>query len=352
MAGETSLQAGSSRWNVQALGQRLLPGLLLACLVAGIAWLIVRIIEPLMGRVAIDALVLALLLGMLVRLFWRIPKRTDAGVAFAGKTVLEFAIVLLGASMDLRAIADAGVKLFGAAVLAVVLAVSLGTFLGRRAGLTPKLAILVAVGNAICGNSAIAAVAPTIRAKQQEVASAIAVTAVLGVSVVLLLPLLVPLVGLSDYQYGVLAGLTVYAVPQVLAATLPVSVESGQIGSLVKLTRVLLLGPVVAVFAFLYRNEHGSTARLSVQRFLPWFLVGFAALAVARTSGLIPASVGGPVQDVSKLLTLVAMAGLGLSVDVRSVRGVGGRVALVVVALLFVLVILALGIIILLDLNG
>lgn len=352
MPGESAPLARAGRWNIQTIGQRLLPGLLLACAVAGLAWLIVQVIEPLMGQVVLDPLVLALLLGMLVRLVWQIPRRAESGVAFAGKTVLELAIVLLGASMDLRAIADAGVKLLAAAVLAVGIAISAGVVLGRRAGLTPKLAILVAVGNAICGNSAIAAVAPTIRAKQQEVASAIAVTAVLGVGAVLLLPLLVPLVGLSDYQYGVLAGLTVYAVPQVLAATLPVSVESGQIGSLVKLTRVLLLGPVVAIFAFLYRGEHEATARLSIQRFLPWFLVGFAAFATARTTGLIPTSLGEQLQDTSKLLTLVAMAGLGLSVDVRSVRGTGGRVALVVVALLIALVFLALGIINLLSLNG
>src|SRR5205085_10254017 len=105
--------------------------------------------------------------------------------------------------------------------------------------------VLVACGNAICGNSAIAAVAPVIGAESDDVASSIAFTAVLGVLVVLGLPLLMVPLGLSTYQYGVLAGLTVYAVPQVLAATLPVSALSGQVGTLVKLVRVLMLGPVV-----------------------------------------------------------------------------------------------------------
>ncbi len=104
--------------------------------------------------------------------------------------------------------------------------------LGRAAGLPAKLAILVAVGNAVCGNSAIAAVAPVSRAKKGEVASASALTALLGVGVVLALPLLIPLAGLSHAQYGILAGLTVYAVPQVLAATSPVSALSGQLGTL------------------------------------------------------------------------------------------------------------------------
>jgi uncharacterized integral membrane protein (TIGR00698 family) len=113
------------------------------------------------------------------------------------------------------------------------------------------MAILVACGNAICGNSAIAAVAPVIGAEAKDIAAAIAFTAVLGVLMVLGLPLFVPLAGMTDNQYGVLAGLTVYAVPQVLAATVPVSLLSTQVGTLVKLVRVLMLGPVVVVFSLI-----------------------------------------------------------------------------------------------------
>ena len=113
------------------------------------------------------------------------------------------------------------------------------------------MAILVACGNSICGNSAIAAVAPVIGADSDDVASSISFTAVLGVIVVLTLPLLVPILHLSLTQYGVLAGLTVYAVPQVLAATLPIGALSNQVGTVVKLVRVLMLGPVVLGFSLL-----------------------------------------------------------------------------------------------------
>ena len=113
------------------------------------------------------------------------------------------------------------------------------------------MSVLVACGNSICGNSAIAAVAPVIGARADDVASSIAFTAVLGVVVVLGLPLLVPVLDLSLTQYGTLAGLTVYAVPQVLAATVPVSAISAQLGTLVKLVRVLMLGPVVVLLPVL-----------------------------------------------------------------------------------------------------
>ncbi|WP_159181879.1 putative sulfate exporter family transporter, partial [Escherichia coli] len=115
-----------------------------------------------------------------------------------------------------------------AATVVVMLAVSYG--LARLLGLKTKLAILIACGNSICGNSAIAAVAPVIEADGDDIASSISFTAILGVLMVLGLPLLIPLLKLTATQYGILAGLTVYAVPQVLAATVPAGIVSTQIG--------------------------------------------------------------------------------------------------------------------------
>jgi len=115
--------------------------------------------------------------------------------------------VLLGASLNLTSIVDAGARLAAAVAVSVSVTLVAGTLLGRATGLSTRLATLVAVGNAICGNSAIAAVAPAIRTKMQKVASAIAMTAVLGIGVVLTLPALIHLADLSDERYGVIAGL-------------------------------------------------------------------------------------------------------------------------------------------------
>lgn len=303
--------------------------------------------EGVFGYAVLEPLVLALLLGLTIRTLWPPEAVFIPGIGFAGKQLLEAAIVLLGASLNLASIVDAGAKLALAVAVSVSMTLVAGTVLGRAAGLSTRLAVLVAVGNAICGNSAIAAVAPAIRAKKQEVASAIAMTAVLGVGVVLALPALIPLANLSDERYGVVAGLTVYAVPQVLAATLPVSAEAGQIASLVKLTRVLMLGPVVALFAWLFRNADGeedtsSGQRQSLGKFLPWFVIGFIALALLRTTSLIPDDVGTLAKEISRVMTAIAMAGLGLSVDLRSVRSSGSRVALVVIGLTVLLVTMSL----------
>lgn len=329
--------------NLLRTTKTVLPGVLVAAAITALSILAADVETGLFGYALLEPLVLALLLGLAIRLAWQPRAVFEPGIAFSAKQLLEFAIVLLGATLDLATIAHAGPKLASAVVVSVTLAITGGILFARLAGLPFKHGILLGVGSGICGNSAIAAVAPAIRAKKQEVASAIALTAVLGVGSVLLLPLLIPVFNLSHYQYGVLGGLTIYAVPQVLAATLPVSAQSGQIATVVKLTRVLLLGPVVAIFAFMHRGEAGGgEKRFSLQKFVPWFVIGFIALAALRTGGLVADSPSHHVQEISRILTAIAMAGLGLSVDLRTVRSTGPRVAVVVLGLTVMLIALAL----------
>ena len=208
-------------------------------------------------------------------------------------------------------------------------------------GLPHKLAVLVACGNAICGNSAIAAVAPVIEAERKDVAASIALTAVLGVVVVLGLPMLMIPLHYSDYQYGVLAGLTVYAVPQVLAAAFAVSQLSGQVATAVKLARVLMLGPVVVGFSVMHKRSAEAKAAGKRPSPVPAFVIGFAVLATLRSVHVIPDAAATDAKLVAGWLTIGAMAALGLGVDLQSVRQVGGRVVGAVAGSLVALICLA-----------
>jgi uncharacterized integral membrane protein (TIGR00698 family) len=253
--------------------------------------------------------------------------------------------MLLGASVSFRAVAEAGLGLILGVAFVVAIAIGASYGLCRVLGLPKRMAVLVACGNSICGNSAIAAVAPVIGARGEDVASSIAFTAILGVIVVLALPLLVPLLALTDTQYGILAGLSVYAVPQVLAATMPVGVVSVQIGTLVKLLRVLMLGPVVLVLSFIMGTRGNGGARPSLTRLVPWFIVGFLGLAALRSAGLIPDRLLGAIMPTATILTVISMAALGLGVDLKVLGRVGGRVTLAVTLSLVVLVAVSLGLI-------
>ena len=318
-----------------------LPGALLCAAVSATALALQMAEEHLTGRPWIEALVVAILIGTAVRTAWTPPAAFRPGIAFCGKTVLEVAVLLLGASISFGAIAAAGPGLLGGIAGIVVAAVCGSYALGRALGLPRRMAVLVAAGNSICGNSAIAAVAPVIGADAKDVASSIAFTAVLGVAVVLLLPLAVPLLHLDPVQYGVLAGLTVYAVPQVLAATATVGTVAVQTGTLVKLVRVLMLGPLVMGLSLLMARRGGAgRSRLTLNQAVPWFILGFLVLATLRSLGLIPDGVQKPVATVSGALTILSMAALGLGVDVRTVAKAGPAVV-VTVGLSLVALILA-----------
>ena len=178
---------------------------------------------------------------MATRTAWQPSERWRSGIAFSAKQLLEVAVMLLGASVSFAAIVASGYLLVAAIAATVVIMLAVSYGLSRMLGLPTKLSILIACGNSICGNSAIAAVAPVIGADGDDVASSISFTAILGVLMVLGLPLLIPLLGLSATQYGILAGLTVYAVPQVLAATVPAGLVSTQIGRASCRERVWLL---------------------------------------------------------------------------------------------------------------
>jgi uncharacterized integral membrane protein (TIGR00698 family) len=250
---------------------------------------------------------------------------------------------LLGASITFGAIAASGVTLLAAIVTVVLLTLAASFAISRSLGLSVRLSILIACGNSICGNSAIAAVAPAIGASTDDIASSISFTAVLGVVVVLGLPLLIPLLSLSETQYGILAGMTVYAVPQVLAATIPAGLVATQVGTLVKLVRVMMLGPVVAFIAIAgrgLRNSGTSSARAKNNFFavVPWFIVAFFLLAALRSLALIPDGAIVPLKKLASILTVLSMAALGLGVDLRIIGEVGGRVtAAVTLSLLFLL---------------
>jgi uncharacterized integral membrane protein (TIGR00698 family) len=330
------LRPGAALW-------RLGPGLALCLAIAAAAAILQSLETRLLGRAWLEALVIAILLGTAIRAAWAPGTAWTAGIAFCARPLLEIAVVLLGATISAATLLGAGPALLAAIAGVVALGLGISYGLGRLSGLPRRMATLIACGNSICGNSAIAAVAPVIGAEGKDVAAAIAFTAVLGVVVVLILPVLAVLLHMTPRSFGVFAGLTVYAVPQVLAATAPISSLSAQVGTIVKLVRVLMLGPVVLGLSLVMRRRGearrgaagGGVERLpprppALGQLVPWFIAGFLALVAARSAGLVPPAVAAPAGRLATWLTTVAMAALGLGVEVRVVARAGARVASVV----------------------
>lgn len=317
----------------------ILPGFAVTLLVALAAKLAEQVEHALLGRGWVESLVFAILIGVVVRSVFGLAPRYVAGVRFCAKTVLEIAIVLLGASISAQAIGSAGGGLVAAIIVVVCISLFVSFHIGRALGLSRHLSMLVACGNSICGNSAIAATAPVIEAHSDDVAASISFTAVLGVLFVFVLPMLHAGLGLSATQYGIFSGLTVYAVPQVLAATASAGTLAVQVGTLVKLIRVLMLGPVIFTLALI--GGRARETKLPVTQVVPWFIIGFIVMMVACSFDVIPDVARAPIKTTSSFLTILAMAALGLSVDIRKVMHVGGRVVMAALLSLTFLSVLA-----------
>ena len=268
--------------------------------------------------------------------------------------------MLLGARLTLGQLLETG----GASIVAIVVVVGvgllLGTLLARRFGVRPPLSALITVGMAICGNSAILALAPIVRAPHRETAYAVSTITIFGLVGVLLLPVLGAALGLSDAVFGTWAGLAVNDTAQVVATGYAYSPAAGDVATVVKLTRNLAILPVLLGATWLTVRAArdagasaegvaaGSSIRL-VARAVPWFVIGFVVFAGLRTAGLLDGTLptGGTVADLcsvaAAVLILVALAGVGISTDVRAMIGVGAGPFLLGAAMWIVMGLLALG---------
>ena len=329
----------------------LIPGFVACVLVALVSVVLSDALTAVLGRTVVEAIVVALLLGIALRaLPWRPALAPGAG--FVAKPVLELGVAFVGASIDLTRLGGAGLVLAAIVLLGVAGGMAASLLIGLRLGLSRRLALLVASGNSICGNSAIAAVGSVTGATRAEIASAIGLTAIAGLVMVLALPLAVEALAIDHVRAGVLTGMTVYAIPQVAAASIPIGPAAADTAMLVKLTRVVLLAPITVGTALLWPRVDPAEAlgpdgtpivrpRPPLRRLVPWFVVAFLVLALLRSVGVIPAAVGDEARVVGNVLLVLGMVGVGFGIDPGAVRAVGLRVGLATVLSLAAMIVLA-----------
>jgi uncharacterized integral membrane protein (TIGR00698 family) len=257
------------------------------------------------------------------------------GLRFAYDGVLRAGIILLGATLSFSQVVRVGGKSLGMILALMAVALTLAHLLSRAARIPPRLGSLLAVGTAVCGNSAIVATAPVIGARDDEVSFAVATNTLLGTAAVFLYPLLGHALGLTDGAYGTWTGTAVNDTSQVLAAGFAWTDGAGRLATTVKLTRNALLGLVVLGMGLLYARE-GEARQASRRTWVPAFVLGFLALALLNSIGILGALSSAAGRDLSedarsasRLLVLVALAGVGLSTRLSAMRRAGLRPFLV-----------------------
>jgi uncharacterized integral membrane protein (TIGR00698 family) len=314
-------------------------GLLLPAVVAGLAYALhylpfppFRVMSAAGPRYPVGAAIIAMLGGLLVRNLAALPVTLVESAKGLARRVIPITIVLTGAGLNLMRLATVGSTALGITVVCIVLAIAAAVGIARLLGVLPRTGLLIGAGTAICGTSAIVAVAPLIEAEDEEIMVSIGTVNILGLILMFLLPAVGGMLALTDNAFGVWAGTSIHAVPQVVAAGFAYSFAAGQLATLVKLVRVTLLAPFVFALGFLHARRRGSTVAIRYARLVPPFVYGFVALALLNTFGLLPGlrfgfgeyPLSGILTDAGELLLTLSMAAMGLETNVRFLARTGG----------------------------
>lgn len=306
--------AMSPKWRTRA------SGLLLVALVVAPAMLFGAWVPVVGGAVS------ALLLGLALSAVGITQPRHQAGIKFAQGPMLRASVVMLGFGLSLSEVAKTGLASLPLTLITLTIAFLTAWGLSRLLRLSGALPVLIGVGTAICGGSAIAATAPVIGARDHEIALSMTTIFLFNVAGALLFPPLGNLMGLSDHGFGLWAGTAINDTSSVVAAGYQYSQAAGELATVVKLTRASLIVPVTLALAmWLARRNRGTTRSASVGSAFPWFILGFVAAAGIGSTGLLTPMVLHTLKVVAQVFIVAALAGIGLSANLKQMVATGPR---------------------------
>jgi uncharacterized integral membrane protein (TIGR00698 family) len=297
----------------------IVPGLLLTAGIAAIGFGL----HSLPGLTLLSPMILSIFIGIAFHNLVRTPAVAKAGVVFSLRRILRFAIILLGLQLTAQqviAVGGAGIGVIIATLLATFL---FTTWMGRLLGVDAKLTQLIAAGTSICGASAVIATNTVTDGSDEDVAYAVACVTVFGSIAMFTYPMLVGVLHLDPHAFGLWTGSSIHEIAQVVAAAYQDGTQAGDFGTIAKLTRVMMLAPVVLSLGFLLRRRRGGQASAKVP--MPWFVIGFIALIVVNSLVTIPVTVKAPVAMVTTFGLSMALAAMGLETDIRKLRAEGLR---------------------------
>jgi len=295
------------------------PGALLCLSLAIAAWFLGRLL-PIVGGA-----IIAILLGMLLANLWKYPHIFNAGISATSKRVLQTAIVLFGFQMNLSHLLAIGAQ--GLVLICVAISVSLlvAYFVGKAMRIGNNEQILVGIGTAICGGSAIAAIAPVIRAKESEVVTAISTIFLFNVLAVFLFPLIGHALTMSDLWFGMWCGSAINDTSSVVAAAYSYSDAAGNTATIVKLTRTLMIIPAAFILALWQAKKEGGRGGFKLGKIFPWFVAAFFLACIINSVSLVPSQMSTFWGGMGKFLIMMAMASIGLNTNLRELVSRGKK---------------------------
>ncbi|SDQ24358.1 YeiH family protein [Virgibacillus salinus] len=264
----------------------------------------------------------AIIIAIIYRQFFGYPEFFRAGIQFSSKYLLRFAIILYGLKLNVDIILQDGLGLLAKGAIAIVFAILLTVYIGKKLKANTQLALLLGVGTGVCGAAAIAAVSPIIKAKDEDTAIGVGIIALVGTIFSIIYTLIQPLLPITDLQYGIWSGISLHELAHVALAAEPAGEDALAIALLAKLGRVFLLVPLCFILIFWMRNRNDdSNTKVS----FPWFLIGFIGMSLFGSyvlGDIVPVSdiTMDAVSQVTTFILTAAMVGLGLNVSLIDVK--------------------------------
>ena len=287
--------------------------------------------------IPIGSVTIAIIIGAIAGNLMKNKERFHLGIIFSEKRILSFAIALMGVNLNFLILKDLGFKSIVLIITAMAVTIGMAIVLSKIFHLENRFALLLGIGNGVCGSSAIAATEKIIGAKEEETGLSIAIVNFLGTIGIFILPLLSrSLFNLSSLNSGIFIGNTLQAVGQVIAAGFSISETVGQTATIIKMARILMLFPLLIILIFSFSNN--KTLETNEKRIqypkIPLFIIGFIIFSIIPTLGLLNSTTIDSIDLIGDFALLIAMSGIGLKISLKSILS-NGRKALVVGSLIF-----------------
>ncbi|HVN49469.1 MAG TPA: putative sulfate exporter family transporter [Bacteroidota bacterium] len=277
----------------------------------------------------IGGAVFGILIGMLIGTIFPLPSSFASGMNFTSKKILQWAVIILGSGLSLRQVYATGTASVIIILTTITAALVAALLIGRLLKVDFNLKSLIGVGTAICGGSAIAAIAPIIEAEDQEIAYSISTVFLFNVVAVFIFPAIGHALGLSQLGFGLFAGTAINDTSSVVAAGYSYGNEAGDYATIVKLTRTIMIVPIALGFVALMvmrkkqHAQHGQAGTFQFAKIFPWFILGFLFMSAVNTSGILNAHIIALLKELGKFLIVMALSAIGLKTDMKKMASAG-----------------------------
>ena len=270
--------------------------------------------------IPIGSVALAIIFGAILGNSVKLSSKFNAGIIFSEKTLLAVAISLMGIHLDFNVLTQLGFNTISIIILSLLTTICFTFIIAKKMKFEKNFALILGIGNGICGSAAIAATKDIVKLDKEKSALAVAIVNLLGTIGLFLVPIVGLLLGFSDVQIGIFIGNTLQSVGHVVASGFGVNETVGQSATIVKMGRILLLTPVILWLIYFVAKQNTQANEKSNKIQIPSFVIGFIFFSIIATLNILPSNIEEAIAWLCKITLLLAMSAIGLKISFKTIK--------------------------------